>query len=149
MRNEIRGRLPGNTLEFAESFGNQTTRPKAFHVSLGGGCLPWAAFRSTENRRVNSVPVNTRCSEDGEGFPGGSDGKESACNVGDPGSVSEWGRSPGGGHGNPSPVFWPYVAVISLCCGFVLMCCEIVGDFTLPCGFFTLALIFPLKVGCF
>ena len=35
------------------------------------------------------------------GFPGGSDGKESACNVGDPGSIPGLGRSPGGGHGNP------------------------------------------------
>ena len=26
-------------------------------------------------------------------FPGGSDGKESACNVGDPGSIPELGRS--------------------------------------------------------
>ena len=34
-------------------------------------------------------------------FPGGSDGKESACNAGDPGSVLGSGRSPGGGHGNP------------------------------------------------
>ena len=34
-------------------------------------------------------------------FPGGSDGKESACNVGDLGSVPWLGRSPGGGHGNP------------------------------------------------
>ena len=32
------------------------------------------------------------------GFPGGSDGKESACNVGDLGSVPGLGRSPGGGH---------------------------------------------------
>ena len=32
---------------------------------------------------------------------GGSDGKESACNVGDLGSVPGLGRSPGGGHGNP------------------------------------------------
>ena len=31
----------------------------------------------------------------------GSTGKESACNVGDLGSISELGRSPGGGHGNP------------------------------------------------
>ena len=30
-----------------------------------------------------------------------SDGKESACNEGDLGSVPEFGRSPGGGHGNP------------------------------------------------
>ena len=27
------------------------------------------------------------------GFPGGSDGKESACNVGDPGSIPGSGRS--------------------------------------------------------
>ena len=35
------------------------------------------------------------------GFPCGSTGKESACNVGDLGSIPELGRSPGGGHGNP------------------------------------------------
>ena len=35
------------------------------------------------------------------GFPGGSDGKESACNVGDLDSIPGLGRSPGGGHGNP------------------------------------------------
>jgi len=34
------------------------------------------------------------------GFPGGSDGKESAYSAGDMGSVPGWGRSPGGGHGN-------------------------------------------------
>ena len=34
-------------------------------------------------------------------FPGGSGGKESACNAGDPGSIPGLGRSPGGGHGNP------------------------------------------------
>ena len=35
------------------------------------------------------------------GFPSGSDGKESACNVGDIGSKPGSGRSPGGGNGNP------------------------------------------------
>ena len=38
------------------------------------------------------------------GFPGGSVGKESACNVGDTGDVGSvlgLGRSPRGGHGNP------------------------------------------------
>ena len=35
------------------------------------------------------------------GFPGGSDGKESACNVGDPGSIPGSGRSSGEGNGNP------------------------------------------------
>jgi len=35
------------------------------------------------------------------GFPGGSDSKESASNMGDLSSIPELGRSPGGGHGNP------------------------------------------------
>ena len=35
------------------------------------------------------------------GFPGGSDGKESACSVGDLGSIPGSGRSPGEGNGNP------------------------------------------------
>ena len=35
------------------------------------------------------------------GFPGGSDGKESTCNVGDLGLIPGLGRSPGGGHSNP------------------------------------------------
>ena len=34
-------------------------------------------------------------------FPGGSDGKESACNAGDPGSIPGLGKSPGEGNGNP------------------------------------------------
>ena len=35
------------------------------------------------------------------GLPGGSDGKESACNAGDPGLMPELGRSTGEGNGNP------------------------------------------------
>ena len=35
------------------------------------------------------------------GFPGGSDGKESACCVRDLGLIPELGRSPGKGRGNP------------------------------------------------
>ena len=39
-------------------------------------------------------------------FPGGSDGKESACNMGGLGSITGWGRSPGKGTGYPlTPVF--------------------------------------------
>ena len=34
-------------------------------------------------------------------FPGGLDGKESACNVEDLGSIPGWGRSLGEGNGNP------------------------------------------------
>ena len=36
----------------------------------------------------------------GKGFPGGSDGKASACDVGDPGLIPGFGRSSGEGNGN-------------------------------------------------
>ena len=46
-------------------------------------------------------------------FPGGSDGKASACSAGDPGSIPGLGRSPGEGNGTPlqyscleNPVDW-------------------------------------------
>ena len=35
------------------------------------------------------------------GFPGGSDGKETACNAGDPGLILWSGRSPEEGNDNP------------------------------------------------
>ena len=35
------------------------------------------------------------------GFPGGSDSRESACNVGDLSSIPRLGRSPGEGKGYP------------------------------------------------
>ena len=40
------------------------------------------------------------------GFPGGSAGKESACNAGDLGSIPGLGRSPGE-EKLPTPVCWP------------------------------------------
>ena len=41
------------------------------------------------------------------GFPGGSGGKESARNAGDPNLIPGLGRSPEEGNGNPLPVFLP------------------------------------------
>ena len=41
-----------------------------------------------------------------DGFPDGSDGKESACNVGDLGLIPELGRSSGGGDGTPLQYSW-------------------------------------------
>ena len=40
------------------------------------------------------------------GFPGGSGGKESACNVGEPGSIPGSRRSPGKGSGYPLQYSW-------------------------------------------
>ena len=49
-----------------------------------------------------SLPAHHFHSPDlGSGFPGGSAGKESACDVGDLGSVTGLGRSPGEGKGYP------------------------------------------------
>ena len=39
--------------------------------------------------------------ENYQGFPGGSEGKVSACNAGDLGSIPGSGRSPGEGNGSP------------------------------------------------
>ena len=51
--------------------------------------------------RTSSGYVLVRCHLYPGGFPGGSDGKASVCNVGDPGSIPVWGRFPGEGNGNP------------------------------------------------
>ena len=47
-----------------------------------------------------SVPWQGSKAE-GRAFPGGSDGEDSVCNVGDLGSISGLGRSSGEGHGSP------------------------------------------------
>ena len=47
---------------------------------------------------VDEVPVYIYIYWD---FPGSSEGKESAFNAGDLGSIPGWGRSPGEGNGNP------------------------------------------------
>ena len=39
------------------------------------------------------------------GLTGGSEGIESACKAGDLGSISQLGRYPGGGHGNPGQYY--------------------------------------------
>ena len=43
------------------------------------------------------------------GSPGGSDGKESACNAGDSGSIPGSGRSAGGGIGYPLQYSWAFL----------------------------------------
>ena len=57
---------------------------------------------------TTSVAVWTLLWED-MGFPCGSDGKQSACSVGDPGSIPGSGRSPGEGNGNPFQLFVVYL----------------------------------------
>ena len=58
-------------------------------------------------RSYTSLPYFTIGGCQIRGFLGGSDGKESACNVEDPGSVPGLGRSPGGREWLSTPVFLP------------------------------------------
>ena len=64
-----------------------------------------------ENKKVETEVRHSSMTKDGtyrqQGisnihfkFHGGSAGKESACNAGNPSSTPGWGRFPGGGHGN-------------------------------------------------
>ena len=69
-------------------------------------CTRRAAEQESESglfRAVSPAPGTALSTSDwtNVGFPGGSDGKESAGNVGDLGSVPGLGRSRGGGRGNP------------------------------------------------
>ena len=52
-------------------------------------------------KHPSSKPSILWCSAFFMGFPGGSEVKVSACNVGDLGSIPGSGRSPGEGNGNP------------------------------------------------
>ena len=80
----------------------------ATHSSTLAWRIPWmeepGGLQSTGLQRVRhdwATSLSLSLSMLLRGFPGGSDGKESACNAGGLGSIPELGRSPGGGHGNP------------------------------------------------
>ena len=62
--------------------------------AASSGSQPLFPVRITERFSSKDFLSNT-------GFPGGSDGKESACNAGDLGSIPGSGRSPGEGKGYP------------------------------------------------
>ena len=62
--------------------------------TLASILLTYGVF-SLHGWKEKSHHLNISC------FPGGSGGKESACNAGDLGSISGLGRSSGGRHGNP------------------------------------------------
>ena len=49
----------------------------------------------------SKLTVDSVCSHDIKGFPGGSEVQASAYNAGDPGSIPGSGRSSGEGNGNP------------------------------------------------
>ena len=54
-----------------------------------------------KNDLKNGDPMRKGGASGREGFPGGLDGKESACDAGDLALIPGSGRSPGEGNGNP------------------------------------------------
>ena len=70
-----------------------------------GSFPPEEIFRSREESLLGNLPVYIFFSQVFRslfwGSPGGSDGKESACNAGDQGLIPGLGRSPGEGNGYP------------------------------------------------
>ena len=71
-------------------FRGWTTLAKGYTAQWQSGAVYLHLFSDSKLR-------DEPCSD----HPSGSDGKVSACSVGDPGSISRLGRSPGGGNGNP------------------------------------------------
>ena len=51
--------------------------------------------------KAEEPQIKVQTSIGSQGFPGSSDGEESAWNVGNQGSIPGLGRSPGGGNDNP------------------------------------------------
>ena len=73
----------------------KNTFPDATLTFYGTSILDCLLIKCYKCYTVNLI------TKDLPGFPGGSDGKESACNAGDQGSIPESGRSPGEGNVNP------------------------------------------------
>ena len=91
---------------------SKKTNPAASELELGTKDQPCGLLHPTgvavkENAHLwspvlgalTSLQLKSHNPEDTEGFPGGSDGKESACSAGDLDSVP--GRFPGEGNGYP------------------------------------------------
>ena len=73
-----------------------------FSVSAGGCFLLHLSCAKGDREEILQVASEVKCITNIIlGFPSGSDGKESACNAGDPGSIPGLGRSPGEGNGYP------------------------------------------------
>ena len=63
--------------------------------------MPSYTHTHTHRATWKEIDIHPYCRWNMKHFPGGSHGKESACNGGDPGSIPGLGRSPREGNGNP------------------------------------------------
>ena len=89
--------MPTSYNRSCEVVGFQQRYPPASAVLVG----MWRLLLLT----LHHPPLNSPSIE--LSFPGGSEGKESVRNAGNPASIPGLGRSPGGGNGQPTPAFLP------------------------------------------
>ena len=86
---------PASHLPLQLGTGDQLLHPCSPHLCLS----PWQEQGGEEELKCpRDEPALFGSSST---LAGDSGGKESTCNVGDLGLIPGWGRSPGGGHGNP------------------------------------------------
>ena len=57
-------------------------------------------YKHTHTKKAKAERISDTFIYTAKGFPGGSEGKMSVCNAGDPGSIPGLGKSPGEGNGN-------------------------------------------------
>ena len=84
------------TNTFKDFPGGPVVKTPRFHCR-GDRLYPWLGNKDPICFMVQQKKIKF----DILGFPGGSNGEESACNVGDLGSIPPLGRSPGEGNGYP------------------------------------------------
>ena len=80
--------LQGNFLTQESNWGILHCRQILYQLSYPGSPIQSEVSQKEKNKYHKA-------------YMGSSDGKKSACNAGDLGSIPELGRSPGGGHGYP------------------------------------------------
>ena len=99
--------LPAMQETWVRSLGQEDPLEEgmATHSSVLAWRIPLAenpsSYSPLDTTEQLSVSLYTELDSKFRGFPGRSDGKEFACNAGDPGSILGSGRTPREGNGNP------------------------------------------------
>ena len=93
--------------------GNSRSPRMVMHFSCCAGTMQTLSTRKPHTHVhpacVRSIVSISGGGSEPRGFPDGSDGKESACNAGDLGSILGLGRSPGEGIGYSLQYSWVYL----------------------------------------
>ena len=90
-----------------ETLGRDAEMFTSFRQEMGVVCLPCARKDGMSEAATGPFVRIRKAYPFSSGFPGGSDGKESACNAGDPGSIPESGQILWRREWQHTPVFLP------------------------------------------